>query len=146
MSGPPNAGLGFYSRHLTEDDVVHIGAATKNILARATGQVWLGLGSPHAWYSVQDSEASDGTIVLNGRKLNKAESILNGLLHSGSYDHIIQTILKYLNATQLACLQKVFVNMFCICYLLITILPRPAGPGLSSWSPMCGVMWGHWTS
>ena len=41
MSVAPNAGLGFYSRHLTEEDVVHIGAATKNIISRAVGLVRL---------------------------------------------------------------------------------------------------------
>ena len=37
----------------------------------------------------------------------KAESILNGLLECGNFENIIKNIFKYLNATQLACLQKV---------------------------------------
>ena len=39
-----------------------------------------------------------------------AESILNGLLNCGNFENIIKNIFKYLNATQLACLQKVSLN------------------------------------
>ena len=39
--------------------------------------------------------------------LIKAENILNRLLLCGNYENIIKNIIKYLNATQLACLQKV---------------------------------------
>ena len=39
-----------------------------------------------------------------------AESILNGLLNCGNYENIIKNIFEYLNATQLACLQKVSLN------------------------------------
>merc|ERR1712106_817991 len=94
MGSPPSttmAGIGFYSRHLTEEDVDQIGVTTRSLINRGAGQ---------------DIEVTDGTLILNGRKFNKAESILNGLLHSGNYDNIIQNIFKYLNATQLACLQK----------------------------------------
>ena len=40
-----------------------------------------------------------------------AESILNGLLNCGNYENIIKNIFEYLNATQLACLQKVSLNL-----------------------------------
>ena len=40
----------------------------------------------------------------------KAENILNRLLLCGNYENIIKNIFKYLNATQLACLQKVPLN------------------------------------
>ena len=39
-----------------------------------------------------------------------AESILNGLLNCGNFENIIKNIFEYLNATQLACLQKVSLN------------------------------------
>ena len=38
-----------------------------------------------------------------------AENILNRLLLCGNYENIIKNIFKYLNATQLACLQKVLI-------------------------------------
>ena len=60
------------------------------------------------------SNVQDEKLVFNLRKFNKAESILNELLHSGNYDNIIQNIFKYLNATQLACLQKVSMAIFII--------------------------------
>ena len=77
----------------------------------------------HHLLNIQDAELDerDGCFVLNGRKLNKAESILNGLLHSGNYDNIIQNIFQYLNATQLACLQKVLLTTFTICNKTIDI-------------------------
>lgn len=82
------ANLGFYSRHLTEEEVQGITATTRRLILANT-QADAG----------DDSSAGDLNLI-------KAESILNRLLLCGNYENIIRNIFKYLNATQLACLQK----------------------------------------
>jgi len=90
-------GIGLYSRHLTDDDVSNIGAATRSLIKSAalTEEV------PEAELSAA-VQRGDETVVFSG----KSVSLLTGLLFSGHYDHIISRILRCLNATQLGCLQK----------------------------------------
>merc|ERR1712241_1062557 len=78
--------IGFYSRHLTELDIDNINA-TKRLSSLAINP-------------------ADNITVNEFNHDRAAESILNGLLNCGNFENIIQNIFKYLNATQLACLQK----------------------------------------
>ena len=109
-----NPGLGFYSRHLTEDDVQVISANTRKLIFN-NGQVIIGNPAYHKFIYVQfnaDINAqvpadAPGDNTDDDSNLIKAENILNRLLLCGNYENIIKNIFKYLNATQLACLQKV---------------------------------------
>ena len=74
----------------------------------------------------------------------KAESILNGLLECGNFENIIKNIFKYLNATQLACLQKVFCARSTTPFLdMVDIVFRHVSHGLSSLMVISGVMRGR---
>ena len=134
-------GIGLYSRHLTEEDVSNIGAATRAIItgAQATlqqvqatagfsGRIMMQV--PEAVLS-QAAQRGEEEVVVGGKVrchprhhlAPQTVSLLTGLLFSGHYEHVISTILRYLNATQLACLQKVG---------LVWSPPRPAAPGTST--------------
>ena len=110
-----NPGLGFYSRHLTEDDVQVISANTRKLIFN-NGQVRLGFGAGYIMIRIYVYDAdinaqvpadAPGDNTDDDSNLIKAENILNRLLLCGNYENIIKNIFKYLNATQLACLQKV---------------------------------------
>ena len=110
-----NPGLGFYSRHLTEDDVQVISANTRKLIFN-NGQVIIGITAYHKFIynsmhaddiNAQVPADAPGDNTDDDSNLIKAENILNRLLLCGNYENIIKNIFKYLNATQLACLQKV---------------------------------------
>ena len=77
------------------------------------GDVWLwGCGyHEFVWFNAdinaQVPADAPGDNTDDDSNLIKAENILNRLLLCGNYENIIKNIFKYLNATQLACLQKV---------------------------------------